>query len=76
MKLTIESTDRFESVNGQRCRIWKGADESGTPVHVYVLTLSPQTHDEGRLAVFDRELKALPPARRELLSIDLRLIVD
>lgn len=76
MKLTIEPTDRFESVNGQPHRIWKGTNEAGTPVHVYVRTIQPQTHDAAALEVFDRELKALPPPRRELVSFDLRMAVD
>lgn len=59
MKLTIEPTDQIQPVNGQPCRVWKGEDERGTPVHVYVSALSPQTLDEDRLASFDRELKAL-----------------
>lgn len=76
MRLTIEPTDRFETINGQPHRVWKGADEHGTPVLVHVRCLSPQTHDEARLAVFDRDLKALPQPRRELVSFDLRLAMD
>lgn len=76
MKLTIEPTDRFETINGQPHRIWEGTNEAGTPVHVYARAVSAQTHDETLLAAFDVELKALPPARRENVSYDLRLFVD
>lgn len=75
MKLTITPTDRFESINGQPHRIWQGEDEHGTPVHVYVRTVSPQTHDQARLKAFDRDLKALPSPRRELVSFDMRMVI-
>lgn len=76
MKLTLEPTDRFETINGQPHRIWKGANEAGTPVLAYIRAVSPQTHDEAALAAFDRELRALPPARRELVSFDYRMVID
>lgn len=74
MKVTIEATDKFESVNGEQHRVWQGATDKGVPVLVYVRTLSPQTHDETMLADFDRELKALPPPRRTLVSFDMRIV--
>ncbi len=75
MKLTIEPTDRMETIEGVPCRRWQGQTEDGTPVHVWVRMLSPQTHDAQRLAVFDRELKALPAVRRELVSFDMRIVL-
>ena len=52
----------------------EGATDQGTPVHVWVRMLSAQTHDQAALAVFDRELKALPPVKRELMSFDFRFV--
>jgi hypothetical protein len=76
MKLTLEPTDRFETINGQPHRIWKGTTDGNIPVLAYIRAVSPQTHDPEANALFDRELKALPPGRRELVSFDLRLAVD
>lgn len=76
MKLTLEPTDRFERINGEPHRIWTGTTDQGVPVHAYIRAVSPQTHDPEAIAVFDRELKALPEPRRELVSYDLRLFVD
>ena len=74
MKLTITPTDRIETIEGVPCRRWEGITDRGTPVHVRVRCLSPQTHDETAVAVFDAELKALPPVRRELVSFDFRFV--
>lgn len=76
MKLTLEPTDKFEGVNGTRCRIWRGKTEAGVDVVAYVAAVSPQTHDEALLAVFERELKALPQPKRELVYFDLRMMID
>ena len=73
MKLTISPTDRIETIEGAPCRRWEGLSDQGTPVHVWVRMLSPQTHDEAALRAFDQELKALPEVRRELVSFDYRM---
>jgi hypothetical protein len=76
MKLTIEPTAELMQIDGVPCRRWEGTDEAGTPVHVFVRTLSPQTHDEDRLREFDEQLKALPPLRVAGMTIDYRFIAD
>ena len=74
MKLRIEPTDKIETIEGAPCRKWEGVTDAGTPVHVWVRMLSPQTHDAEVLKVFDKELEALPPVRRELVSFDYRMV--
>jgi len=74
MKLAIEPTDKIQNVDGAPCRLWTGAPDKGVPVHVYVRCVSPQTHDAAALADFERELQALPPARREAVTFDLRFL--
>ncbi|ATQ67767.1 MULTISPECIES: hypothetical protein [Methylosinus] len=76
MKLTLEPTDRLETFEGAPCRIWTGLTDSGVEVVAFVRSISPQTHDEEKLSVFDRELKALPPIRREWVSFDYRMVAD
>jgi hypothetical protein len=76
MKLTIEPTGEPMTIEGIQLRLWKGTDESGTPVHVYVRAVSPQTHDEERLKAFEEQLKALPPLRQAGMTIDHRFVVD
>ena len=49
---------------------------SGVEVLAFIRCVQPQTHDEAELAVFHRELKALPPVRKELVSFDYRMVAD
>jgi hypothetical protein len=53
-----------------------GETDKGVPVHAYVRAVSPQTHDAEVNAEFERELQALPPARKTGVSYDLRFFVD
>lgn len=76
MKLTIEPTAEPMVIDGVPCRLWTGADENGTPVHVYVRAVSPHTHDPERLRAFDETLKALPPLRQAGITIDHRFVAD
>ena len=76
MKLILEPTDRIQTVDGSPARVWRGSTETGIPVEAFIRAVSPQTHDPEANALFDRELQALPPARRELVSYDLRLFVE
>jgi hypothetical protein len=76
MQLTLKPTDRIQTIEGTPCRLWEGTTEKGVPVHAYIRCVSPQTHDAEAIAVFDAELKALPPARREAVSFDMRFFVD
>lgn len=71
----MESTATIQLINGQPHRLWKGKTDTEVPVHVYVRTLSPQTHDPDALERFDRELKALPPPEPELVSFDWRMVL-
>lgn len=74
MKLTIAPTKVIELIEGQPARRWEGFTDQGTPVHVWVRMLSPQTHDEKALKAFDRELDLLPAAERQLVSFDFRFV--
>lgn len=59
-ELQLESltpTDRFQVVNGAQCRLWTGFVR-GSPVHVYIAALSPQTCDPGVLADLEAALRA------------------
>jgi hypothetical protein len=76
MKLTLEPTDKTQSVDGVPHRVWKGETDKGVPVLAYIRAVSPQTHDEAVNAEFARELQALPSARREAVTYDLRFFVD
>jgi hypothetical protein len=76
MKLTLEPTDKTQSVDGVPHRVWKGETEKGVPVLAYIRAVSPQTHDEAVNAEFARELQLLPPARATGITYDLRFFVD
>ena len=74
MKLTIEPTSSIENIEGVPCRRWEGATDAGTPVHVWVRMVSPQTHDADRLKAFEVELQSLPAMERRLVSFDYRMV--
>lgn len=75
MRLTIEPTAEFAHVNGAPCRVWSGFDEAGTEVLVWLAAVQPQTHDQERLAAFDRELRELA-APSTAVFVDMRFVVD
>ena len=76
MKLTIESTATILRIDGTEHRLWTGTDAHGTPVHVFVRTISPQTHDLEALARFDAEFSALPGPKVAGVIYDLRFFTD
>lgn len=73
MKLTLEPTDRVETVQDTPCRVWSGTTDTGTPVLAWIPTVQPQTHDPDELAAFEAALREMP-YRRELVSFDLRMV--
>lgn len=72
MKLSLEPTGIIETVRGTPCRLWTGRSEDGTPVHAYIATLQPQTHDPERLAAFAAALEEVPLVR-QLVCFDIRM---
>lgn len=75
MKLTLEPTNEIATVDGSPARVWIGMTDDGTPVKAFIRAVQPQTHDEAALAVFDRELQALPEPRPGALTVDLRFVI-
>lgn len=75
MKITLEPTATVDTIDGKvQARIWEGTTETGIPVKAWVAVIQPQTHDEAALAEFRRLMKEVP-AKRELTSFDIRLVV-
>jgi hypothetical protein len=75
MKLTLEPTDKIQSIDGSPSRLWTGVTEKGVPVHAYIRCVSPQTHDAEANAEFSRALQELPKPRREGITFDMRFII-
>lgn len=75
MILTIKPTPEFQQIEGQPHRVWEGTTDKGVPVHVYVRAVEARTHDEAELKVFELELRALPPAQKQVVITDLRFIL-
>ncbi len=75
MQLTIEPTVTIDRVEGVPCRLWTGTTNEGTPVHVWVRMLSPQTEDAVALSAFDHELEELPSVEKHPVEFDLRFVV-
>ncbi len=74
MKITLEPTGKFESVNGHRCRIWKGS-YNGHPViaHVAMVGLATEAGEQAH-AEFGKELQEVK-VERELVSFDMRMVM-
>lgn len=79
MKITLQPTGRFETINqgsGRvECRVWEGATESGAKViaHIPCVGLrndaSAAEHEQ-----WARELREVA-TERQLVSFDLRMVV-
>lgn len=73
MKIEIEPTERFESVNGSRCRIWTGKTDKGVNVECFVAMV--QVHKDEDQTEFQRELSEVKMVR-ELAHFDHRLVLE
>lgn len=40
MKVTVESTDDFQMVDGRYCRVWRGTDSKGQKLALVVVQLA------------------------------------
>ena len=69
MRITIEPTGQFQSVNGQRCRIWRGVTDKGVAVDLFVPLIQVRGNSE-----FERELAEVQ-VERELVSFDYRMVI-
>jgi len=73
MKLTIEPTGHFQTVNGVQTREWRGKTDKGTPVTCFIaLVQSPRSADQTEIEDALREVKV----ERELVSFDLRMVSE
>lgn len=73
MKLILEATPDMTRVEGAPARIWKGATESGIEVTAYICLIQVRKVDD--TSQFERELQEVQ-VRAELVSIDLRMVID
>ncbi len=70
MKILIESTDQFVSLDGVQARIWNGTTENGTPCLVLVHRIAVATSEDPTW--FEAELaEQLPPG----CVVDLRSVL-
>lgn len=54
MKLSLESTDQFVTLNGVPARVWEGTTASGVRVHAFITRIAVHRDDDG--AELEREL--------------------
>lgn len=77
MKIILEPTSLFTTVNNTRCRVWQGVTEKGIPIHAHIALVGvDRDQDAGEL---DAALKEIATPRAELdiyRGIDLRFFVD
>jgi len=79
MKIILEPTGRFETVNqghGRvQCRIWEGVSDMGAKVIAYIPSVG--LHNDASAAEQEqwaRELREVK-AERHLVSFDLRMVI-
>jgi len=76
MKITIEPTGEFQTVNGAPARVWKGKTESGAEIMAFVATIAlHKSATREQHAEFEKALRAVSH-ERQLVSYDLRLFID
>jgi hypothetical protein len=73
MKLSIEATGTIERVNGHPARVWKGTTESGIEVTCWIPIIRVRRDADN--TQFERELREIE-VNRELVSIDMRMVLD
>ena len=73
MKVTLESTTKFVTLDGVPVRIWEGHTEAGVPVHAYItrIGLAKDADQE----TFRRELAECRAPSAEVEAIPLRLLL-
>lgn len=74
MKISIESTTKFVTLNGVPARIWEGHTESGIPVHCYVTRIAAPAAGAD-LSQFERELQEHSAPSAEVAAIPLRMVL-
>lgn len=73
MKITVEATGKFETVEGVNARIWKGKTESGIEVTCWIPLV--QVHKDADQTEFQRELNEVK-TEWHLVSMDMRMVID
>jgi len=72
MEILMESTDQLLSLDGARCRVWRGTTAHGTPCTVFVLRIAvAETEDT---AAFEAELVEMEPTTR--ITTDVEVLFD
>jgi len=74
MKIIIELTSKFVTLNGVPARIWEGETESGIKLHCYITRIAIDK-DETRIEEFEKELQQQRPPSKEIEAIPLRMII-
>ena len=63
MKIAIESTEKITTLDGQRCRVWKGTTERGIACVVFVARVSVAEHAD--IEQFEKELLETAPPQED-----------
>lgn len=73
MKITIESTTKFVTVNGVPARIWEGVTEGGVGVTCFITRIA--ANKDADLAQFEKELLECRMPSREAEAWPVRMIL-
>lgn len=75
MKLILEPA-ALEMFEGVQCRRWEGVTDKGVPVHAWIRSVSPQTHDPDVNAEFARDLQEhCGTYERQVVMFDMILVL-
>ena len=73
MKVTLESTEKFVTLNGVPARIWEGTTEHGTKVQAFITRIGHPEGEDG--SEFERDLSSASTPRPEPSVILSRFIL-
>lgn len=76
MKISLESTSKIVSLNGQNCRVWEGETETGIKCHAYIKLIVHNQNEESLVGEqFARELQEVKDPSPEISMIPERFII-
>lgn len=73
MKITIENTSKFATLDGVLCRIWEGTTEKGIKMHAFIPLIGVERSEDG--AEFERDLKEVRAPSPAVTGYPARLVL-
>lgn len=74
MRVTLESTTRFITVNGVKARVWEGITEKGVRCYAAIALVAAHSEDDNK--EFEQSLmEHKPPSSSAIKAFDIRTVL-